>query len=177
MIELEPFIEEDFDRILSWIDTEEELIQFAGPMFNYPLTRNQLVGYISSDKRKPYKVRLKSTDNIIGHCELNFQKSIPRLSRILIGSKELRNKGIGQHIVIKLLNIIFNSIGSDRADLSVFDWNLNAIASYSKVGFKINKGAETTMVVGNKTWTAYNMVISKEDYLSSNQTSNNSCTS
>jgi len=166
MIELEPFLEEDFDRFISWIESEEQLIQFAGPIFSYPLSRDQLTAYIGSDKRRVYRVRLISSGDIIGHCELNFQNSIPRLSRILIGLKQLRNKGIGRHIVTQLLNNIFSSTEFDRVDLSVFDWNLNAIASYSKVGFQINKGLETSMVVGDKTWSAYNMVISKEDYFS-----------
>ena len=164
MIELEPFLEEDFDCFISWIESEEQMIQFAGPIFRYPLTHDQLIAYIGSDKRKAYKVRLKLTGVIIGHCELNFQNAIPRLSRILIGPKELRNKGIGRHIVSKLLDNIFTSTEFDRADLSVFDWNLNAITSYRKVGFKINKGLETIMVVGDQAWNAYNMVINKDDY-------------
>jgi RimJ/RimL family protein N-acetyltransferase len=164
MIELEPFLEKDFDRFISWIHSEEQLIQFAGPIFSYPLTNEQLTAYIGSDKRKAYKVRLMSTGNIIGHCELNFQNSIPRLSRILIGSKELRNKGIGKHIVTQLLENVFSSTEFDRVNLSVFEWNLNAIASYRKVGFQINKGFETTMIVGDKTWVAYNMIVTKHDY-------------
>jgi hypothetical protein len=47
MIELQNFGEEDFDRLISWIKDEDEMIQFAGPAFTYPLTREQLLKYAS----------------------------------------------------------------------------------------------------------------------------------
>jgi RimJ/RimL family protein N-acetyltransferase len=166
MIELDNFLEEDFDRFISWIESEEDLVQFAGSIFNFPLTHEQLLFYINSSVRKVFKVRLKSTVEVIGHCELNFQNSIPRLSRILIGNKELRNKGIGAEIVRKMLDILFSTTSFEKADLSVFNWNKIAISSYKKVGFKINEGLETQMTVGTKTWTALNMIITKQDYLS-----------
>lgn len=170
MIDLEPFTDADFDRFIAWIESEEQLIQFAGPVFTYPMTHDQLSNYVNSDKRQVYKVRLKSSDRIIGHCEINLQNAIPRLSRILIGPKDLRNKGIGKHIVNQLLDMIFKNPSIERVDLSVFDWNFNAIASYSKIGFTINEGFETTMLVNGKQWRAYNMVIDRQHYFQSNRT-------
>ena len=46
MIELKPFTENDFPIFKSWIHSEEELFQFAGPIFTYPLTDEQLTKYI-----------------------------------------------------------------------------------------------------------------------------------
>ena len=42
MIELEPFTENDFETFKSWTNTAEELFQFAGPNFNFPLNDQQL---------------------------------------------------------------------------------------------------------------------------------------
>jgi RimJ/RimL family protein N-acetyltransferase len=165
VITLEKFEEEDFDRFISWIESEEELIQFAGPIFGFPLTRGQLLTYNAQSNRQAFRVRLNSTGQIIGHCELNFQNKLPRLSRILIGDKELRNKGLGRQIVRHMLDVIFSDPTVENADLSVFNWNQNAIASYKKVGFIINEGIETQMTVGTKTWIAVNMIINKQDYL------------
>jgi RimJ/RimL family protein N-acetyltransferase len=166
MIELNTFLDSDFERLISWIENEEELIQFAGPIFQYPLTYEQLRLYINKNTRKAFKVCMLSTGEIIGHCELNFQNAIPRLSRILIGNKQHRNKGIGKQIVESMLNIVFSTTDFDYVDLNVFDWNANAIASYKNVGFKVNEGFETTMTVGKDTWKAFNMVIGREEYLS-----------
>jgi len=164
MIELLAFEEDDFDRFIGWIKNEQELVQFAGPLFTYPLTRDQLLNYITDTTRKAFKVRLISTSEIIGHCELNLQKTIPRLSRILIGDPAFRNKGLGREIVRSLLNHIFSATDFEVADLNVFSWNLNAIGSYKSVGFEFNPGARTLVEVDGETWVAENMIISKQQY-------------
>jgi len=107
MIALEEFTENDFDRFIGWIATEEELIQFSGPLFTYPLTHSQLINYLGQKKKHPYRIRLIETNEVIGHCELNYENRIPRLSRILIGDKKLRNKGIGKYVVKAMIEEVF----------------------------------------------------------------------
>ncbi|TCK85256.1 GNAT family N-acetyltransferase [Albibacterium bauzanense] len=164
MIELLAFEEKDFGRLISWIKNKEEMIQFAGPVFTYPLTREQLLKYVGDSARQVFKVRLMSTGEIIGHCELNLQNEIPRLSRILIGDRSVRNQGIGKAIIKNLLSRVFTTTEFENVDLTVFDWNHNAIASYKSVGFEVNPGFETYMEVNGKIWTACNMIISKQKY-------------
>lgn len=167
MIELQDFGENDFDRLISWIQNKEEMIQFAGPVFTYPLTRDQLLKYVGDTTRQVFKVRLISTGEVIGHCELNLQSEIPRLSRILIGDRSVRNRGIGKAIIRSLLSRVFTTTEFEIVDLSVFDWNHNAIVSYKSVGFDVNPGFETHMEVNGEIWTACNMIISKQKYLNS----------
>ena len=117
MIELKPFTENDFEVFKSWIHSEEELFQFAGPIFSYPLTDNQLRDYLKMTDKKPLKVVLRSTNQTIGHCELNFQNGKNRLSRILVGNKVLRGQKIGEQIVIKMVDLLFkdsNVIGVEK---------------------------------------------------------------
>jgi len=168
MIELEPFLTEDFDRFISWINSEADMVQFAGTIFTYPLTHGQLEKYVGESTRKPFKIRLKLSGEIIGHCELNLRNAVPRLSRIIIGSKQLRNLGIGKQIVKSMLEEVFATTTFDCVDLSVFDWNINAIAAYKAVGFKIMEGQDTIVVVGNQTWKAYTMAIGRIEYLRNN---------
>jgi RimJ/RimL family protein N-acetyltransferase len=56
MIELYPFTSSDFETFKSWVNSEEELVQFAGPLFNYPLTDTQLHRYIQMTDKRPLKV-------------------------------------------------------------------------------------------------------------------------
>lgn len=42
MIRLEPFSKNDFSRLMNWIGSKRELVQFAGPIFSYLLTEDQL---------------------------------------------------------------------------------------------------------------------------------------
>jgi len=166
MILLEKFTKDDFDRFISWIDNEDELIQFAGPLFTYPLSHQQLDDYLTQQKKSPYRIKLIETSEIIGHCELNFENELPRLSRILIGDKSLRNKGIGKQVLHQMINLVFTTTNHTSVDLSVFDWNDNAIACYKKIGFKIRPELKSSMLVSGKKWDAINMILSKKDYFS-----------
>jgi hypothetical protein len=38
MIRLEKFEKADYDRLINWIDSEASMIQFSGPVFNYPIS-------------------------------------------------------------------------------------------------------------------------------------------
>lgn len=162
MINLVPFLESDFDTFKSWITDEEQLFQFAGTIFSYPVTNEQLQKYIQMTDRKPYKVILNSTNEVIGHCEQNFENGNNRLSRILVTSEELRGQKIGEHIVRKMVNLFFKDEKVDQVDLNVFQWNKNAIRCYEKVGFKIDNTQTSTLIINDKTWTLLNMKLKKE---------------
>lgn len=169
MIQLEKFSKDDFDKFISWIISEEELVQFAGPLFTYPLSHQQLNDYLLQHKKSPYKIRFIETGEIIGHCELNFENELPRLSRILIGEKSLRNKGIGTLVLYQIIDLLFTTTTHQAVDLSVFDWNHNAIACYHKIGFKIRPELKSSMLVSGKNWNAFNMILQREDYLAINK--------
>ncbi len=164
MIELQPFLNEDFERLISWVNSEEELVQFAGPFFTFPLTNQQLQKYKERTDRRSFKVCYQATAETIGHCELNFQSEIPRLSRILIGNETFRGKGLGRQIVAAMLDILFKETNVEKVDLSVFDWNIAAIKCYEKIGFRINEGGVSQIVVNGKTWTSLNMILYKKEF-------------
>lgn len=165
MIQLERFTAADFDRFISWVDNEEALVQFAGPLFTYPLTHAQLSAYLQQTKKQPFKIRLLETGQVIGHCELNFEKEMPRLSRILIGEKSMRNKGLGKQVVKEMVNRLFSTTEHTAVDLNVFEWNHNAVACYTQLGFRINPDMAGTTKVGEAVWNTYNMVLQKADWI------------
>jgi RimJ/RimL family protein N-acetyltransferase len=161
MISLEDFEEDDFERFISWIDNEDTLVQFAGTIFNYPITNSQLTSYIKDTARTPLKVKLSESGVAIGHCELNFENAIPRLSRILIGVREFRGKGLGKLIVAQMVERLFASKDCEKVDLNVYDWNHHAIACYKKLGFEIS-GENKNQCPGYKNWKSINMILTKE---------------
>lgn len=162
MIELKPFTENDFETFKGWIQSEEELFQFAGPIFTYPLTDEQLTKYIKMTDKRPLKVVLKSTNETIGHCELNFENGNNRLSRILVGNKELRGQKIGEQIVSKMVALLFQNPKIYEVDLNTFDWNKGAIKCYEKVGFRINHDKTDKMNVNGNFWTRINMTLKRK---------------
>ena len=158
MISLENFSENDFEKLISWIKSEEELIQFAGSIFNFPLTKEQLEKYIKIPEVNAYKLIYNNIH--IGHAEINFTKNNPpKLCRILIGDKNFRGKGLCQQIVNELLNICKEKFNSNVVELNVFDWNKGAIRCYEKVGFQFNREKQKETFVGNKKWISINMRI------------------
>ena len=162
MIRLELFDEQDFDRLISWIDSEELLIQFAGPIFNFPLTRNQLELYISDQNRFPFKVIDSETDMVIGHSEVyDTENKGAKLCRILVGDKNLRGQGLGEKIVTRLVEFAFNKLCAKQIELNVYDWNISAIKCYEKVGFVIEPFKDQVTQFNNKKWTSINMTLDK----------------
>lgn len=165
MVHLEKFEQADFEKFKSWIPNQHELFQFAGPIFTYPVTDEQLTIYSTDEKRSAFKVVLTQTGEAIGHCELNFENPLPRLSRILIGEKSLRGKGIGKLIVNEMLKELFLKRSFESADLNVFDWNTGAIKCYEQAGLVINKDIVYRYNNNGHITTVLNFGISKEKWL------------
>lgn len=163
-IQLLPFTKQDFDTLKSWVDTPEALFQFAGPIFSFPLTDQQLTDYVGMEDKRPMKVVLSDTQETIGHCELNFENGQRRLSRILVGNKELRGQKIGEQMVRKMADLLFADPDTKEIDLNTFDWNKAAIRCYEKVGFVIDDEQTEPMIVGDQVWTKLNLVLTREDY-------------
>ena len=106
MLRLEPFTPKDFSRLIHWVGTKRELIQFAGDLFTFPLSEDQLQEYLSQKKLAPKKIIHTESGEVIGHCELNFLNEHLRLSRILIGNKQKRGRGYGTKIIQQMIDAI-----------------------------------------------------------------------
>jgi len=169
MVNLSKLDVKDFGVFKSWIADERQLFQFAGTLLHYPLTDKQLQTYILDKQREVYKVQLTDTDEIIGNAELNFENPLPRLSRILIGEEKHRNKGLGRHIINKMLEILFLTYNFTEADLNVFDWNIAAIKCYQNAGFIVNPDVVYKHSIDGEAWTAINMRIGKAQWLKKNK--------
>lgn len=161
MIKLEPFTKKDFSRLISWIDSEKDLIQFAGPAFTFPLTEAQLEKYLENKNSTVFKVVEKSSEKIIGHCEIYLTETSAKLCRILIGEKSFRGKGFGSEIINELIKLCFEKFKYEHVELNVYDWNASAIKCYEKAGFIINPEKSKSIEVNNKTWISINMYKTK----------------
>lgn len=162
MIKLEKFEKGDYDRLISWIISEEFMIQFSGPVFDYPLTHEQLDTYTSAKGRLVFRVVDCESENVIGHAEINnidLKNKSARLCRILVGDPGYRNKGYGKLIIKELLSVGFSELKLHRLDLGVFDFNAQAIKCYKDCGFEIEGLMRDTTRVGDKYWSIYNMSI------------------
>jgi len=158
MLKLEPFTPNDFSRLVRWVNTKRELVQFAGDLFTYPLSEDQLHAYLSQEKLVAKKIIHIESGEVIGHCELNFLNENPRLSRILIGNKQNRGLGYGAKIIRLMIDAIQKEIPSKQVELRVFGYNTNAIKLYEKEGFVIQeKYTLQFQYTEDESWTNYYM--------------------
>ena len=162
MIKLEKFTTQDFDRLINWIDNEEMLVQFSGPIFKFPLTNVQLENYITTENTFAFKVINLESNEVIGHCEIyKSENNTAKLCRILIGDERFRGKGIGVKIVNELVNYCFQSLNVESIELNVYDWNKSAIKCYEKSDFKINPNKISQIEVNGNIWISINMTLVK----------------
>lgn len=159
MIRLEPFTQVDFKRLISWIDNEELLIQFAGPIFTYPLTEEQLQSYLEDENRFAFKVIDTNSGHTIGHAEIyRTENNTAKICRVLIGDQSLRGKGFGEELIRELVSFSIKNLPGTTVELNVYDWNTAAIRCYEKVGFVMDPEKFTIMTVEGKTWKSMNMI-------------------
>ena len=162
MTEIQKFEEENIETLISWINNAEDLMQFAGPKFTFPLTKSQIAESLVDKNRFAFAVMDKS-DEIIGHAEIYFKENSFALGRILINN-ENRGKGYGKFLTERLLEFGFKKSNMEYAELNVFDWNKPAIKSYEKAGFKIDSNQTLLREINGKIWTAINMKIYRNEY-------------
>lgn len=166
MIQLVPFTLNDYVNFEDWIVNEKELTQFGGKIFSYPITKSQIKGYPTDINRIPFKVVLNKKP--IGHAEITIEHTSnirkAKLCRILVGDKHLRGKGLGQIIIHKLLVVAFDDIKVESVYLNVYDWNINAIKCYEKVGLVIVPDTFKTTKIGTEVWKSVQMYIDKDTF-------------
>ena len=71
-IALCPFGPDDFDRLISWLPTENDLIEWCAGFFRYPLTHAQLERYLESSKQPNVRVIFTACTKegeAVGHIE------------------------------------------------------------------------------------------------------------
>lgn len=158
MVHLKPFLPENFQQLIDWIKDEKTLVQFAGDIFTFPLTTDQLEKYISDEKRHTFAIISDETRTAIGHCEIYMNHpKVAKLCRILIGDPAHRGKGSGEVAVLKMVDFALNEFKVDTVELNVYDWNHSAIRCYEKAGFVLNPAKVSTTHFQEEIWTSLNM--------------------
>ncbi|KMQ64683.1 GNAT family acetyltransferase [Chryseobacterium angstadtii] len=164
MIKLKTFETEDIPELISKIKDKRELLQFAGPAYHFPLTKEQLMGDVENENRQMFKISEETGDRVIGHAQLFLKEKTFLLGRILIWDENNRGKGYGKKVVQELLQYGFGHFDRKTAELNVYDWNTGAIECYKKVGFEIDPDVMSEVSIDNESWLSINMKISKNTF-------------
>ncbi|UOQ82495.1 GNAT family N-acetyltransferase [Hymenobacter sp. 5414T-23] len=144
MIQLEYFTSSDFDQLITWIDSPHLLMNWAGPMFNFPLNRDKLDWYLQDSNElgqsEVFTFRAVDTDTgtVVGHISLGSiseKNSAARVSRVFI-APEARGRGFARRMLVEALRFGFEQLHLHRITLGVYDFNTAAISAYTRAGMQ-----------------------------------------
>lgn len=176
-VRLRRFERADFDLLLSWLESEDAMRQWAGNNFRWPLDEAQLQAYgDGSGGERPARLIFTAEDATsgtpVGHICLNAidrEHLNATVSRVLI-APEARGRGLCIALMEAILQVGFDELRLHRVDLAVYDFNAAAIACYERVGMQREGLLRETTRVGEAYWSRYVMSILAAEWRARSQT-------
>ncbi|PJN87842.1 GNAT family N-acetyltransferase [Bacillus sp. mrc49] len=172
MIDLQYFERSDIEQLINWIPSAEFALQWGGPAFQYPLTEEQLEKYLEQANKEDsdtyiYKVIDQDLQKVIGHISLGKVDRVHRSARVgkvLVGSPEVRGKGIGFEMMKAILTIAFEELKLHKVTLGVFDFNTSAIRCYENAGFVREGFLRDARKNGDEYWNLIEMGVLENEW-------------
>lgn len=158
---LKPFTEPDIESLLNCINSEKEMVAFAGPVFTWPWDAAQLKNHLRANDRLFFKA-LDEQIGYVGVGELNRIDLVhgnARICRVLICRPELRGKGLGRELIKALVHYGFEELHLHRIDLGVFTDNPAAKRCYESCGFQTEGLLQDNVKLNGKYLSTFNMAI------------------
>ena len=116
-------------------------MQWAGPLFRWPLDEAQLEAYLAPTHLDPPPRIIWRAEDLsgvpVGHLELNIIDRDHRsavLARVLVEPAR-RGQGFGRAMIAPALDVAFGDLRLHRVELRVFDFNVSALRCYDSLGF------------------------------------------
>lgn len=169
-IKIVPLLESDLEKLISWAEDERTMLEWCGPVFNFPLTFEQLkVYFAATNEPEPSRMIFKAVDskgNIAGMCELGAisrNNETASLCRIFT-DKAFRSQGIANKLISYTIRLAFNEIGITRLELNVYTFNLPAIKCYEKLGFKKEGLKRKCTKYNEEYWDGYLYSLLREEW-------------
>jgi RimJ/RimL family protein N-acetyltransferase len=163
----------DFAKLMSWIRTNEELVQWSGPWnFVFPLDEGPLSKFFLTEKlddtihRSQFIALDEDTGEPVG--QIGFSRIWLRTASAHVGpvivAPALRGRGVGLTTMQEILRIGFDQLRLHRIELVVFDFNKPAIACYEKAGFRAEGLLREIVRMGDVYWNWQAMSILASEY-------------
>lgn len=142
------------NNIIVWNNNTNEafLKQWAGPIYKYPITKEQIINRIKLENINTEKastlifsIHREDAENI-GTIELNNINYLLKeavIGRFLI-NPNIRNQGNGEKALIDFINKMYKEYGIINYKLKVLSSNINARHCYKRIGFIETNTIETS---------------------------------
>lgn len=137
---LSPISIEDAEQYVEWLNDMEVSKNLVMSSRQITLEKErEILSNMSKNQSQIFGIIDKSNDKLIGNCSLfNIDHHDGKAGfGIFIGDKSYWNKGYGTEATKLILDYGFNILNLHNIWLEVYSYNLSAIKSYEKVGFKL----------------------------------------
>ncbi|QUJ66390.1 GNAT family N-acetyltransferase [Photobacterium sp. GJ3] len=154
--QLEPFTEKDHALLIDWVMDEEFNLLWGGPLYQFPLTTEQISNHVSRPEIHPFLFTVAG--QVKGYVELcDKQQNQCRLCRVLIASESERGHGYGKIMIELAIDVAKTKLAAEEISLAVFEHNFRAISCYRALGFEIYQADQASRVFQGQPWTLLQM--------------------
>jgi RimJ/RimL family protein N-acetyltransferase len=164
---LRPLQPADCERVLGWIETEDDLYQWSGARsFSWPLDRGQLLRDLdASGGSRPVFAAVDGGREMVGHVMLdtNPHHRLGLIGRVAI-APDRRGRGLGTALMRETVRHGFDELALHRLQLTVYTFNVAAIACYASVGFVVEGESRDSTRGSAGYWNSLTMSLLEPDY-------------
>jgi RimJ/RimL family protein N-acetyltransferase len=158
---------EDASALLSWAASPDELLQWAGPRFRFPLDEWQLEEYAEDVGEHRHLVSAVTCESgaVVGHVELRIlrEHDLGQVGRVAV-APAARGCGVATAMLDWLAARAFDELALHRLELVVFSFNEPARRCYSRIGFREEGLARHARKASNGYWDIVYMALLEEWY-------------
>ena len=166
MFTIRDYNKNDAEKILSWITDEKSFRQWSADKYKtYPATADDMNSFYDGISKEGAKQFVFCEDGkAIGHFVLrpdpDGDAHSARLGFIVVDSS-IRGKGYGKTMLLKALELVFDTLGKRRVTLGVFENNPKALKCYQSIGF--TQWSESVCVINDEAWKCLEMECLKRE--------------
>jgi RimJ/RimL family protein N-acetyltransferase len=156
----------DTPALTSWAASADELLQWVGPHFSFPLDEDQLRTYAEGASDTRHLISgVHESGEVIAHAELNLlpQHRLGQVRRVAV-APQARRRGIGRALMTRVLQLGFDELALHRIELVVFSFNEPARRCYEAIGFRQEGRAREARVATNGYWDLIYMALLEDNY-------------
>jgi RimJ/RimL family protein N-acetyltransferase len=149
-MELRAFEKEDYDLLISWIDSNRLNYQWGGPNFTFPLDVIQITTHCAQPEVIPFIFVVDGKR--AGYVELfQVSKHHLRICRVFV-SNDFRGKKVAKSMLNQLIDLAKLKYCAHKLSLAVFQSNRVALGCYESLGFLVTSSEHGTREFDGEDW-------------------------
>lgn len=160
------YIEEDAEKILSWIKDEREFRLWSADRYkDFPCLPEDINDNYKQCEAMSnfFPFTLEDDGKVIGHVILrnpSDNKEIVRLGFIIVDSS-IRGKGYGKKLIEEAIKYAKDELGAKEINLGVFSNNESAFECYKAVGFEVVSIEKDAYQFNDENWDCVEMILKR----------------